>query len=159
MVLVEQIVRQEQGEWCRRMISADSSIKQAKVQGSMATQMEGRTGVLESEIKQAAGKGNTEKKEAELADLQAKAQSATEAQMSTLADAMAKNTDEAENTGIKAEPETATTVETPASEVGQTVTQQAAIKNGSYGKLMKVYYAKQDMDICKRSGNNFPAFI
>ena len=36
------------------MISADSSMKQAKVQGSMATQMEGKAGVLESEIK----KGN-----------------------------------------------------------------------------------------------------
>ena len=70
----------------RAMISADSSMKQAKVQGSMATQMEGRAGVLESEIKQDAGKGNTEKKE-ELAELQAKAQSATAAQMSTLADA------------------------------------------------------------------------
>ena len=46
----------------RAMISAESSMKQAKVQGSMATQMEGRAGVLESEIKQDAGKGNTEKK-------------------------------------------------------------------------------------------------
>ena len=71
----------------RAMISADSSIKQAKVQGSMATQMEGRAGVLESEIKQDAGKGNTEKKEEELADMQAKAQSATVAQMSSLSDA------------------------------------------------------------------------
>ena len=69
------------------MISADSSMKQAKVQGSMATQMEGRASVLESEIKQDVGKGNTEKKEEELAELQAKAQSATAAQMSTLADA------------------------------------------------------------------------
>ena len=69
------------------MISADSSMKQAKVQGSMATQMEGRAGVLESEIKQDAGKGNTEKKEEELADLQAKAQSATASQMSSLSDA------------------------------------------------------------------------
>ena len=59
------------------MISADSSMKQAKVQGSMATQMQGRASVLESEIKQDAGKGNTEKKEEELAELQAKAQSAT----------------------------------------------------------------------------------
>ena len=71
----------------RAMISVDSSMKQAKVQGSMATQMEGRAGVLESEIKQDAGKGNTEKKEEELADLQAKAQSATAAQMSSLSDA------------------------------------------------------------------------
>ena len=45
----------------RAMISADSSMKQAKVQGSMATQMEGRAGVLESEIKQDAGKGNRKK--------------------------------------------------------------------------------------------------
>ena len=69
------------------MISADSSMKQAKVQGSMATQIQGRASVLESEIKQDAGKGNTEKKEEELAELKAKAQSATAAQMSTLADA------------------------------------------------------------------------
>ena len=69
------------------MICADSSMKQAKVQGSMATQNRGRASVLESEIKQDAGKGNTEKKEEELAELQAKAQSATAAQMSTLADA------------------------------------------------------------------------
>lgn len=72
----------------QEMISADSSMKQAKVQGSMATQIQGRASVLESEIKQDAGKGNTEKKEEELAELQAKAQSATAAQMSTLADAI-----------------------------------------------------------------------
>lgn len=70
------------------MISADSSLKQAKVQGSVATQMEGKAGVLESEIKMDKGRGaSTEKKEEELADLQAKAQSATAAQISTLADA------------------------------------------------------------------------
>ena len=41
------------------MISADSSIKQAKVQGSVATKMEGRAGILRSEIKldQARGVG------------------------------------------------------------------------------------------------------
>ena len=51
------------------MISADSSMKQAKVQGSMATQMEGKAGVLESEIKMDKGRGaSTEKKEEELAD-------------------------------------------------------------------------------------------
>ena len=73
------------------MISADSSMKQAKVQGSMATQMEGKAGVLESEIKMDKGRGaSTEKKEEELADLQAKAQAATAAQVSTLADANKK---------------------------------------------------------------------
>lgn len=70
------------------MISADSSMKQAQVQGSMATQMEGKAGVLESEIKMDKGRGaSTEKKEEELADLQAKAQATTAAQVSTLADA------------------------------------------------------------------------
>lgn len=70
------------------MISADSSMKQAKVQGSMAAQMEGKAGVLESEIKMDKGRGaGTEKKEEELADLKAKAQAATASQISTLADA------------------------------------------------------------------------
>lgn len=98
----------------RAMISADSSMKQAKVQGSMATQMEGRAGVLESEIKQDAGKCNTEKKEEELADLQAKAQSATAAQMSSLSDANKSmeeavkadnSTDASDNADVKTETE------------------------------------------------------
>lgn len=70
------------------MISADCSMKQAKVQGSTVAQMEGRAGVLESEIKMDKGRGaSTEKKEEELADLQAKAQAAMAAQVSTLAEA------------------------------------------------------------------------
>ena len=70
------------------MISADSSIKQAKVQGSVATKMEGRAGVLQSEIKldQARG-GDTQKKEEELAEVEQKAQAAASSQLSTLADA------------------------------------------------------------------------
>ena len=55
------------------MISADTSIKQAKVQGSVATSMEGRAGVLESEIKNNHGSDVTKKKE-ELADVTQKAQ-------------------------------------------------------------------------------------
>ena len=85
------------------LISADSSRKQAEVQGSMAAQMEGRAGVLESEIKMDKGRGaNTEKKEEELADLQAKAQAATAAQISTLADA-GKVMEEAAKADSKAE--------------------------------------------------------
>ena len=70
------------------MISADSSIKQAKVQGSVAAKMEGRSGILQSEIKldQARG-GDTQKKEEELAETEQKAQAAASAQLSTLADA------------------------------------------------------------------------
>ncbi len=70
------------------MISADASIKQAKVQGSVATKMEGRAGVLESEIKldEARG-GNAAKKKEELADVKQTAQQATASQMETLVDA------------------------------------------------------------------------
>lgn len=66
------------------LISADSSMKQAKVQGSVATQMEGRANVLKAEIKQS---GSTEAKEAELADLEQKAVNATASQMNTLSEA------------------------------------------------------------------------
>lgn len=70
------------------MISADSSMKQAKVQGSVAAQLEGKAGVLESEIKMDQGRGvSTKKKEEELADVQSKAQATTASQISTLANA------------------------------------------------------------------------
>ena len=69
------------------MLTADASIKQVAVQGGVAARMKGRAGVLETEIKQDAGRGNTERKEKELADVQEKARSATAAQISTLADA------------------------------------------------------------------------
>jgi len=90
------------------MISAGSSMKQAKVQGSVATQMEGKAGVLESEIKMDKVRGaSTEKKEEELADLQAKAQDATSSQLSTLADAN-KTMEEAAKTDGKDEKDTKT---------------------------------------------------
>lgn len=70
------------------MISADTSMKQAKAQGSVATKMEGRAGILESEIKlDRARGGDTQKKEEELANVEQKAQAATSSQLSMLADA------------------------------------------------------------------------
>ncbi len=66
------------------MLSADTSVKQAKVQGSAATEMKGRANVLKAEIKQG---GSTEAKEGELADLEQKAVNATASQMNTLAEA------------------------------------------------------------------------
>ena len=70
------------------LISADSAVKLAQVQGSVATKMEGRAGVLESEIKldQALG-GNVERKKEELAEVEQKAALAESAQLNTLADA------------------------------------------------------------------------
>ncbi|MCI9079926.1 MAG: hypothetical protein HFH68_13585 [Lachnospiraceae bacterium] len=83
------------------IISADTSIKQAKVQGSVATKMQGRADVLKAEIKQS---GSTEAKEAELADFEQKAVNATASQMNTLADAnkAASEAAAAEHTGKKA---------------------------------------------------------
>lgn len=65
------------------MISADSSMKQAQVQGSVSTKMEGKAGVLKAEIKQDAGR-NTEAKEAELAEVEQKARNARTSQINTL---------------------------------------------------------------------------
>ncbi len=69
------------------MISADSSIKQAKIQGSVAANLEGKANVLKSEIINSHGR-SLEKKKEELADIEQKAQSATVSQMSTLGDAV-----------------------------------------------------------------------
>lgn len=70
------------------MISADTSIKQAKAQGGVATRLEGKAKVLESEIKMDAGRGGSvAKKQEELSDLKQRAQNASMAQMSMLADA------------------------------------------------------------------------
>ncbi len=57
--------------------------QQAKVHGSVATEMKGRANVLKAEIKQS---GSTEAKEAELADLEQKAVNATASQMNKLAE-------------------------------------------------------------------------
>ncbi len=70
------------------MLSADASMKQAKVQGSVSNKMENRAGVLESEIKMdSASGGSTERKEAELAGVKEKAVSAAVAQAGSLREA------------------------------------------------------------------------
>lgn len=70
------------------MISADSSMKQAKVQGSVSDKMEGRAGVLEAEIKLDRSRGgNTEAKEAELSEARSKAMEAENSQIGTLSEA------------------------------------------------------------------------
>lgn len=91
------------------MISADSSMKQAQVQGGVATEMEGSARVLESEIKMdKRGGASTERKEAELASLEQKAIDATASQMSALVDAnqAVKEADKAEETDAKSGSET-----------------------------------------------------
>lgn len=70
------------------MISADSSIKQAKVQGGVAAKLEGKAAVLEIEMKLDGSRGgNTSHKKEEVEDLKEKAQAAESSQLSSLADA------------------------------------------------------------------------
>lgn len=87
------------------MLSADTSIKQARVQGGVATKLEGRANVLKAEVKQ--GGGNVEAKKEEIAELEQKAQAATSSQISTLADAN-KTMEEAAKTASKDEKATNT---------------------------------------------------
>lgn len=90
----------------KSIISADSSMKQARVQGNVAEQNEGRAGILKSEIKlDSARGGDTHKKEEELAKIEQKASDATAAQMNTLSAANKKmeEASEADRESDKAE--------------------------------------------------------
>lgn len=76
------------------MISADSSMKQARVQGRAATEMKGRENVLEMEIKldsaRAGGEGSTkgvDAKKEQLAETRKRRMNVESAQMQTLAEA------------------------------------------------------------------------
>ena len=82
------------------MLSADTSLKQAKVQGNVANRMENRADVLKAEIKQDGGQ-DTSAKKAELAEMQQKAETAEVAQMSTLAEANQTLTDAAKTKGTE----------------------------------------------------------
>ncbi len=70
------------------IISADSAITQVQSSGFVVTEMEGRAGVLEAEIKlDSARGGNVEAKQEELAEVQQKASQAQASQMNVLANA------------------------------------------------------------------------
>ena len=79
------------------IISADSSMHQVKVQGAVKSEMEGKAGVLDSEIKldEARG-GDTTKKREELAEVEKKAEDITASQMEILSDANKKMEEAAE---------------------------------------------------------------
>lgn len=70
------------------IISADSSMTQADLQGRVVTKMEGRARVLESEIKLDSARGqSTETKEKELADMERRASAASVSRMKMLGEA------------------------------------------------------------------------
>lgn len=73
------------------IISADSSMNQARVQGAVKSQMEGKAGVLEAEIKIDSARGaDVSKKKEELAEVEEKAKNIADSQINTLADANKK---------------------------------------------------------------------
>ena len=70
------------------IISADAAMTQVQNQGRVVTKMEGRAGVLETEIKLDSARGNSvETKQEELAEVQQKASQAQSLQMNVLANA------------------------------------------------------------------------
>lgn len=74
------------GESMQAMIGADVSVKQAKIQSSTAGRLEGKARVLETEAKNSS-EVVAERKQEEAGDLQAKVQTAVQAQMDTLSKA------------------------------------------------------------------------
>jgi len=118
------------------MISADSSMKQARVQGRTAMQMKGREGVLEIEIKldsaRAGGEGSmkgVDAKKEQLAETRARRMDVEGAQMQTLAEAnkeAEKAVEERTDTDQTGEKQTA--VEKP--EVGKEKTGEKEQKTG-----------------------------
>lgn len=85
------------------IISASSAMTMVQRQGSVATSMKGREGILETEIKlDSARGGNVEKKQEELEEVQKKLTQVQTTQMDTLSDAN-KQLEEARREDQKAE--------------------------------------------------------
>lgn len=115
------------------MISADSSVKQARVQNGAAAKMEGRAGVLEAEIKQDGRTGGvTQAKEAELAEARQKAAEAEASGMETLKDANRKmrEASEAERDTKTEEPNMKTGGERPEEEKAEEEKAEQADRGG-----------------------------
>lgn len=80
----------------KALISADTAMKQAGVQGSVAAGLEGRAGVLEAEIKQDGGRGlDVSGKQEELAKAEQRASDTLAAQGETLGEAVQEARDAA----------------------------------------------------------------
>ena len=87
------------------IISAGATMKMVQRQGSVATSMKGREGILEAEIKlDSARGGNVERKQEELEEVQKKLTQVQTTQMDTLSDAN-KQLEEARKEDQKAEAE------------------------------------------------------
>lgn len=111
----------------KAMISADAAISQAKVQGSVASKMEGKARTLASEIKlDGALGGNTAAKEEELAKIKEKSVNAAAAQVNTLAEANEEIREAAKTENKEEEAKGKKEKETDAGEYGEDKLQPAS---------------------------------
>ncbi len=121
------------------MISADTAIGQANVQGSVATKLEGRAGVLETEIKlDAARGGSVTSKQEELESIKQKAAAAVASQGETLKEAGEKLRESAEREEETLNKKTEEEQEEDENTVGQTYTNEAKIVRESEDPTVSV---------------------
>lgn len=144
------------------IFSADSAITQVQSSGRVVTKMEGRAGVLETEIKLDSARGNNvEAKQEELAEVQQKASQAQDSQMNVLANAN-KELEEAVKSDQQtknAEDKTTITDENEVMLIGNNIEinsgyQNSTSKAGGYKNVRE--YSKYLMDkySCLTPGNN-----
>lgn len=136
------------------VISADSAVKQAQIQGSTANRLENQAHILESEIKQDKGRTDVTKKEEELTRVEQRAEEAEASQMNTLSDAgelieKAKETESKETqTKEKAEKteskETQTKEKAEKTELKETQTKEKEGKRDKSGKEKSANQAGED---------------
>ncbi|MCI8408983.1 MAG: hypothetical protein HFJ09_06890 [Lachnospiraceae bacterium] len=125
------------------MISADTSVKQAKVQSSVSKGLERRAKELQTEIKLDGKRANPEKKQAEIADLTSKSQAAMKASMSSLQEA---NTTMKETTEKEEAAKNAKTKDTKETEKGQNVNKAEEKKENLVDQIKE----KQEEEIEKK---------
>ena len=128
------------------MLSADTAMNQAQVQGKVASQMKGKAGALKAEIKQdEALNGDTTKKREALAELEQKATDAASAQMKTLKDAVSQAQESGKEEGSK---ETEKEDKEETKETGKETKEgmQAAGKEAKEGMQAAGKEAKEEMN-------------
>lgn len=144
------------------LISADASMKQADVHGSIARTMEGKAGVLEAEIKQdeAMGFSVPGRKREALAEVQAKANEATSSQMGALAQAneaaqKAAEADKSQNAEKTDESEDNTSIDTKKAEKSGTEAKETGESDAEAAGSEAE--ASGDVQKTAESGNTFDA--
>lgn len=139
------------------LLSADASMKQAGVHGSIAKEMEGKANVLEAEIKLDSARGggnNVETKQEQLAEVKEIAQQASLSQMESLAQAnktvQEAAANERKDKDDKADETAGKTLKTPEGE--QSIVTDKA--QGEEGEAAKTQMAETENDVKSETANS-----